>query len=61
MSEEVKPTLEERVAIIEDQSIALAKDIANLIAVLLHNEILFIDKHEDGTITYKLNAKDGQS
>jgi hypothetical protein len=53
-------TLEERVLILEDQNISLAKDISNLIAVLLHNEILFIDKHDDGTITYKLNAKDGQ-
>lgn len=53
-------TIEERVLILEDQNISLAKDISNLIAVLLHNEILFMDKHDDGTITYKLNAKDGQ-
>ena len=54
-------TIEERVLILEDQNISLAKDISNLIAVLLHNEILFIDKHEDGTITYKLNAKGDKS
>lgn len=59
MSEEVTLTLEERVLILEDQNIALAKDIANLIAVLLHNEILFINKNEDGSMTYKLNEKDG--
>jgi hypothetical protein len=61
MTNELNLTIEERVAILEEQNLSLAKDIANLIAVLLHNEILFVDKHEDGSITYKLNAKDGQS
>lgn len=58
MSEESTPTLEDRVAILESQQIALSQDIANLIAVLLHNEIIFVNKNEDGTITYKLNQKD---
>ena len=52
MSEEVTATLEDRVATLEGQQVALSQDIANLIAVLLHNEIIFVNKNEDGTITF---------
>ena len=58
MSEEVTLTIEQRITVLEEGFVALSRDITNLISVLLHNEILFINKNEDGTVTYKLNHKD---
>lgn len=47
-----------RIDALEAGQIALSQDLANLISVLLHNEIIFVNKNEDGTVTYKLNSKD---
>lgn len=55
---EVTLTLEQRVETLEAHATAVSQDVTNLIAVLLHNEVIFINKNDDGTVTYKLNHKD---